>query len=51
MFGKAQTMEEGHRFGIWNVRRLSLKTVSREYARYRLGLVCVLKVSWDKGRN
>jgi len=51
MFGKVQTMEEVHRFGIWNVRRLSLKTVSREFARYRLGLVSVLKVSWEKGRN
>jgi exonuclease III len=41
------------RFGTWNVRSLyrsgSLKTVARELGKYKLDLVDVQKVRWDKG--
>ena len=41
------------RFGTWNVRSLyrsgSLMTVARELARYKLDLVGVQEVRWDKG--
>jgi hypothetical protein len=41
------------RFGTWNVRSLyragSLKTVSRELARCKLGLVGVQEVKWEGG--
>jgi exonuclease III len=41
------------RFGAWNVRSLcrlgSLTTVVRELARYRVDLVGVQEVRWDKG--
>jgi hypothetical protein len=41
------------RFGTWNVRSLygaaSLKTVSRELARYKLHLVGVQDVRWEGG--
>jgi exonuclease III len=41
------------RFGTWNVRSLyrsgSLMTVARELARYKLDLVGVQEVWWDKG--
>jgi exonuclease III len=41
------------RFGTWNVRSLyrsgSLMTVTRELARYKLDLVGVQEVRWDKG--
>jgi exonuclease III len=41
------------RFGTWNVRSLyrsgSLKTVARELAKYKLDLVGVQEVRWDKG--
>jgi exonuclease III len=41
------------RFGTWNVRSLyrsgSLKTVARELGKYRLDLVGVQEVRWDKG--
>ena len=41
------------RFGLWNVRNLymagSLTTAARELARYRLDLVGVQEVRWDKG--
>jgi exonuclease III len=41
------------RFGIWNVRSLnrsgSLMTVVRALARYKLDLVGVQEVRWDKG--
>jgi exonuclease III len=41
------------RFGTWNVRSLywsgSLRTVARELARYKLNIVCVQEVRWDKG--
>jgi hypothetical protein len=41
------------RFGMWNMRSLyrsgSLKTVARELARYRLDLVGVQGVRWNKG--
>jgi exonuclease III len=40
-------------FGTWNVRSLygsgSLKTVSGELAKYKLDLVGVQEVRWDKG--
>jgi exonuclease III len=41
------------RFGTWNVRSLyrsgSLMTVARELARYKLDLVGIQEVRWDKG--
>jgi hypothetical protein len=38
------------RFGTWNLRRLgSLSAVARELARYKLNLVCVHEIRWDKG--
>jgi exonuclease III len=41
------------RFGTWNVRSLytagSLKTVAREFGKYKLDLVGVQEVRWDKG--
>jgi len=41
------------RFGMWNVRSLcragSLRGAARELARYRLVLVGVQEVRWDKG--
>jgi exonuclease III len=41
------------RFGTWNVRSLyrlrSLMTVARELVRYKLDLVGVQEVRWDKG--
>jgi hypothetical protein len=41
------------RFGTWNVRRLyragSLMAAARESARYKLDLVGVQEVRWDKG--
>jgi exonuclease III len=41
------------RFGTWNVRGLymsgSLMTVARELVRYKLDLVGVQEVRWDKG--
>jgi hypothetical protein len=41
------------RFGTWNVRSPyrsgSLKTVARELGKYKLGLVGVQEVRWDKG--
>ena len=41
------------RYGTWNVRSLyrsgSLKTAARELARYKLDIVGVKEVRWDKG--
>jgi hypothetical protein len=41
------------RFGTWNVRRLyrsgSLKTVTSELGEYKLGLVGIKEVRWNKG--
>jgi hypothetical protein len=41
------------RFGTWNVRSLyrsgSLKTVARVLGKYKLDLVGVQEVRWDKG--
>ena len=41
------------RFGTWNVRSLyragSLTAAAREIARYKLDLVSVQEVRWDKG--
>jgi len=41
------------RFGTWNVRSLyragSLRAAARELARYKLDLVVVQEVRWDKG--
>jgi hypothetical protein len=38
------------RFGTWNVRRSGSLTVAvRELARYKLELVNVREVRWDKG--
>jgi exonuclease III len=41
------------RFGTWNVRSLyrlgSLKTLARELGKYKLDLVGVQEVRWEKG--
>jgi exonuclease III len=41
------------RFGTWNVRSLygigSLKTVARELGKYKLDLVGIQEVKWEKG--
>jgi exonuclease III len=41
------------RFGTWNVKSLyrsgSIKTVARELGKYKLDLVGVQEVRWDKG--
>jgi hypothetical protein len=37
------------RFGMWNVRTGSLKTVAREPGRYKLNLLGVQEVRWEKG--
>jgi hypothetical protein len=41
------------RFGTWNVRRLyragSLMTVMKELSKYKLNLVGVCDVRWDRG--
>jgi exonuclease III len=41
------------KFGTWNVRSLyrsgSLKTVARELGKYKLDLLGVQEVRWDKG--
>jgi hypothetical protein len=46
-------MEKSMRFGTWNVKSLyrsgSIMRVARELARYKLGLVGVEEVRWDKG--
>jgi hypothetical protein len=46
-------MEKGLFFGTWNVRSLyrasSLTAAARELARYKLDLVGVHEVRWDKG--
>jgi hypothetical protein len=36
-------------FGKWNVRSLSLMTVARELGKYKLDLVGVQEVRWEKG--
>jgi len=35
--------------GTWNVRAGSLKAAARELARYKLDVVGVQEVRWDKG--
>jgi exonuclease III len=41
------------RFGMWNVRSLSgagsLMTVTKETSKYKLDLVCVQEVRWERG--
>ena len=37
------------KLGTWNVRAGSLTTAARELARYKLNLVGVQEVRWDKG--
>jgi hypothetical protein len=43
------------RFGMWNVRSLcgagSLISVAKELSKYRLDLMGVQKVRWDRGGN
>jgi hypothetical protein len=50
-FGTVRAMENGHE--IWKLQRQEspgyLKTVSRELAKYKLDLVGVQEVRWDKG--
>jgi exonuclease III len=45
----------GMRFGTWNVRSLyragSLMTVAKEISEYKLDLVGVQEVRWDRGRT
>jgi len=37
------------RFGTWNVRSLYRAGISRELGRYKVDLVGVQEVRWDKG--
>ena len=37
------------KFGTWNVRAASLTAAAREFVRYKLDLVGVQEVRWDKG--
>jgi exonuclease III len=43
------------RFGAWNVRSIyragSLKTVARELGKYKLNLVGVQEIRWEKGSS
>jgi exonuclease III len=43
------------RFGTWNVRSLyragSLLTAAKELSKYKLDLVAVQEVKWDRGRT
>ena len=45
--------QRGMKIGTWNVRSLyragSLKAAARELVRYKLDVVCVQEVRWDKG--
>jgi len=47
------TTKKDMKFGTWNVRSLyrtgSVTAAVRELARYKLDLVCVQEVKWDKG--
>jgi exonuclease III len=51
-FGTTKARKMDMRFGTWNVRSLyrqgSLKKVSGELAKYKLDLVGVQEVRWDK---
>ena len=51
-FGKPERWKRGMRFGTWNVRSLyrsgSHTTDVKELARYKLDLVGVQEVRWDK---
>jgi exonuclease III len=41
------------RFGTWNIRSLrgrgAIKTIAGELGKYKLDLVCVQEVRWEKG--
>jgi len=49
----SRNIQRGMKLGTWNVRSLyragSLKTAARELGRYKLDVVGVQKVRWDKG--
>jgi hypothetical protein len=49
----AYFLAQHERFGTWNVRRLyrssSLMTVASEISKYKLALVGVQEVRWDRG--
>jgi len=49
----SRNIERGMKLGTWNVRSLyragSLKEVARELGRYKLDVVGVQEVRWDKG--
>jgi hypothetical protein len=50
---KPKLRKMGMRFGMWNVRSLyragSLMTVAKEISEYKLDLVGVQEVRWDRG--
>jgi hypothetical protein len=53
-FGKmTKAPKNGYEIGTWNVRSLyrigSLKTLSRELGKYKLDLIGVQEVRWEKG--
>jgi len=52
-FSTTKGMERNIRIGTWNARSLyrsgSLMTDSREWVKYKLDLVFVQEVKWDKG--
>ena len=49
----SRNIQRGMKLGMWNVRSLyragSLKAAARELGRYKLDVVGVQEVSWDKG--
>jgi len=49
----SRNIQRGMKLGTWNVRSLyraaSLKAAARELERYKLDVVGVLEVRWDKG--
>jgi len=52
---QSKQWKRGMRFGTWNVKCLyrsgSLRTVTSELVGYKLGLVGIKEVRWDKGET
>ena len=53
LWATSRSIQREMKIGTWNVRSLyragSLKAAARELARYRLDVVGVQEVRWDKG--
>jgi len=49
----SRNVQRGMKLGTWNVRSFyragSLKAAVRELGRYKLDVLCVQEVRWDKG--